>query len=63
SRYWGFITWNDIIGKPLFVYWSYESDPYMPGEKTVGEYVRGYLTIAANFFNKTRWFRIGTMIE
>jgi len=63
SRYWGFITWNDVIGKPLFVYWSYESDPYIPGEKSISEWLQGYLSIAANFFNKTRWFRIGTMVE
>lgn len=63
SRYWGCITSNDIIGKPLFVYWSYESDPYLPGEKSVSEWIKGYATIAANFFNKTRWFRIGTMID
>lgn len=63
SRYWGFINWHDVIGKPLFVYWSYESDAYVPGEKSFREWIEGYLTIAANFFNKTRWFRLGTMIR
>src|SRR5215471_5336623 len=42
SRYWGFVTWDEIIGKPLFVYWSYESDPYVPGERTLREWVDGY---------------------
>jgi signal peptidase I len=63
SRYWGLITWQDIIGKPLFVYWSYESDPYVPGDKTIREWAQEYLSVAANFFNRTRWFRMGTMIE
>ena len=62
SRYWGFVTDADVIGKPLFVYWSYESDPYVPGEKTVWEWVQSYLSIAAHFFTRTRWFRIGTLI-
>jgi signal peptidase I len=63
SRYWGFVTWDEIIGKPLFVYWSYESDPYIPGDKTLRERLDDYLLVAIHFFDRTRWFRIGTMIE
>ncbi len=63
SRYWGFVTREELIGKPLFVYWSYESDPYMPGDKSFREWLDGYLLIAIHFFDRTRWFRIGTMIQ
>jgi len=63
SQYWGFVTWEEIIGKPLFVYWSYESDPYVPGEKSLREWLDGYATVAMHFFDRTRWFRIGTMVE
>jgi signal peptidase I len=63
SRYWGFVTWDELIGKPLFVYWSYESDPYVPGDKNVREWIDSYLTIAIHFFDKTRWFRIGTIVQ
>jgi signal peptidase I len=63
SRYWGFVTRDEIIGKPLFVYWSYESDPYVPGEKSVSDWLAGYTSIAVHFFSRTRWFRIGTMIS
>jgi signal peptidase I len=63
SRYWGFVRWDEIIGKPLFVYWSYESDPYVPGDKTLREWVDDYLLVAMHFFDRTRWFRIGTMVE
>jgi signal peptidase I len=63
SRYWGFVTWEEIIGKPLFVYWSYESDPYVPGERTFREWLDGYATVAIHFFDRTRWFRIGTMVD
>jgi signal peptidase I len=63
SRYWGFVTWDEIIGKPLFVYWSYESDPYVPGEKTIREWLDDYVLVALHFFDRTRWFRIGTMIR
>ena len=63
SRYWGFVTWDEIIGKPLFVYWSYESDPYVPGEKSLLEWLSSYGSVGVHFFNRTRWFRIGTMIQ
>jgi len=63
SRYWGFVNSDEVIGKPLFVYWSYESDPYIPGEKTLRDWVNDYLLVAMHFFDRTRWFRIGTMIE
>ena len=63
SRYWGFVTRDEIIGKPLFVYWSYESDPYVAGEKSVSEFLAGYVSVGVHFFNRTRWFRIGTMVD
>lgn len=63
SRFWGTITRDHVIGKPLFVYWSYEADPYVPGEKTIAEYIETYSSIAINFFSRTRWFRIGTVIR
>ena len=63
SRYWGFVDRTDIIGKPLFVYWSYESDPYVPGDKSIQELIESYASVALHFFSRTRWFRIGTMIE
>jgi signal peptidase I len=63
SRYWGFVKQDEVIGKPLFVYWSYESDPYVPGDKTLREWLNDYLLVAVHFFDRTRWFRIGTMIE
>jgi signal peptidase I len=53
----------DIIGKPLFVYWSYESDPYIPGDRSWRERGQEYLSIAIHFFSRTRWFRMGTMVE
>jgi signal peptidase I len=31
SRYWGFAGREELIGRALFIYWSYESAPYDPG--------------------------------
>jgi len=28
SRFWGFVKQGDVIGKPLYIYWSWDSDNY-----------------------------------
>jgi signal peptidase I len=63
SRYWGFISRTDVIGKPLFVYWSYEGGRYSPGRRSMIDRIRGYGSVAANFFTNTRWFRTGVMVR
>jgi signal peptidase I len=64
SRYWGFVAADDLIGRPLFVYWSYQSPtPQLPGDRTLGDRLRVYASVAVHFFSGTRWFRLGTMIE
>jgi signal peptidase I len=47
SRYWGFISREDIIGRPLLVYWSYDKGPE---EMPVGG-------LPKHFFTRTRWDR------
>ena len=63
SRYWGFVKADSVMGKPLFVYWSYEIDPYIGPDRNWSDWMNGYLTIGMHFFDRTRWFRIGTMVE
>jgi len=63
SRYWGFVDRNSVIGKPLFVYWSYESDQWTGATASFKEWVAGYISIARHFFSRTRWFRFGTLIR
>ena len=42
---------------------SYRADPYVAGDKSLKEWVQGYASVAIHFFSRTRWFRIGTMID
>jgi signal peptidase I len=52
SRYWGFVPRDLVIGRAMFVYWSYdESAP-----------PSGY-GILADFFLNTRWSRTGTLVK
>lgn len=64
SRVWGFVDRQSIIGKPLFVYWSYQSDGhYDGGERSWASIAADYLSVAQHFFSRTRWFRFGTMVK
>ena len=63
SRFWGFAHGEDFIGKPLFIYWSYEVDPYVPREQSLKEWAFYYTSVATHFFSRTRWFRTGEFVR
>jgi len=55
SRYWGFVPRENIIGKPLIVYWSYDAPTDQLQNPSIGlDHIKD---IAMNFFSKTRWRR------
>jgi signal peptidase I len=55
SRYWGFVPRENIIGKPLIIYWSYDATTEELSSPGVGF---GHLfDIATHFISKTRWNR------
>jgi len=62
SRFWGFSPRENLIGKPLFIYWSYEHEPYST-EMTVRQWIEHAGSVAAHFFSKTRWLRTGTVLR
>jgi signal peptidase I len=62
SRFWGLAPRESFIGKPLFVYWSYEDEPYSR-ELTVSERLEHTASVATHFFTKTRWLRTGTVLR
>jgi signal peptidase I len=53
SRVWGFVPRENIIGKPLIVYWSYEA----PTEDLTDYSLHHALDLAQHFFTRTRWNR------
>ncbi len=53
SRYWGFVPRENIIGKPLVIFWSYDA----PTEDWMGYTPDHFIDLAKNFFTKTRWDR------
>ena len=63
SRFWGPVPGKNLIGKPLFIYWSYDDDPYDPGPKSVLQHAREYGNKVLNFFSRTRWSRTGMVLK
>jgi signal peptidase I len=51
SRFWGFVPRDLIIGRAMFVYWSYDESAPSTGF---------FLT---DFLHNTRWARTGTMVK
>jgi signal peptidase I len=62
SRFWGSAPRESVIGKPLFIYWSYADEPYSQ-ELTLRQWVEHSVSVAAHFFTRTRWFRTGTVLR
>jgi signal peptidase I len=55
SRYWGFVPRENIIGKPLIIYWSYDASTEELSNPAVS--VGHLFDIATHFVTKTRWNR------
>jgi len=55
SRYWGFVQRDLVIGRAMFVYWSY--DESAPSSDV------GILSVFVDFIQNTRWSRTGTLVK
>jgi len=53
SRYWGFVPRENIIGKPVLIFWSYDTST----ENLMEFRLDHFADLAQNFFKKTRWER------
>ena len=63
SRYWGFVPRQEVVGKALVIYWSYEteSDEYL--RTAAGDRIQQIVDLGSNFFSKTRWSRTFKIIR
>jgi len=57
SRYWGFIPKPNVIGRPMFIYWSFETPPNQYLQKEVSERLKFLAQVVIHFFDETRWRR------
>jgi signal peptidase I len=57
SRYWGFIPQENVIGRPMLIYWSFETPAGQYLETGIGERIGTVAHKAIHFFDQTRWQR------
>ena len=62
SRDWGFVPTSNVIGEPLFVYWSYDAPTARWLDENHKHRISFYASIAGNFFSNTRWSRTGMLL-
>ena len=61
SRYWGFVPHENIIGKPLVIYWSYDAPTERLQDSTIS--LAHLQDLVLNFFTRTRWTRTFQLIH
>ncbi len=59
SRFWGFVPEENVVGEPLFVYWSYDAPSADWTSEDLKERMKFDLSIVGNFLRRTRWSRTG----
>jgi signal peptidase I len=57
SRYWGFVPRANIVGRPLFNYWSFVTPEDQYEQTGIGDNLAWAGHIALHFFTETRWSR------
>ena len=63
SRYWGFVPRENIIGRPLFNYWSFKTPEDQYEQTGIGNSVAWMGHVVLHFFTDTRWNRTFHLIK
>ncbi len=59
SRYWGLVPRENIMGKPLIIFWSYDA----PTDDLKDYNLHHLIDLGLHFFTKTRWDRTLKLIH
>jgi len=58
SRYWGFVPRENIVGRPLFIYWSFRNlNDDLQVSSTPGDKLYHFAYAISHLFQLTRWDR------
>jgi signal peptidase I len=57
SRYWGFIPRENVIGSPMFIYWSFETPRDQYTKTGMADRIGFLARVVLHFFDETRWGR------
>jgi signal peptidase I len=57
GRFWGFVPRENILGRPLFIYWSFKTPADQMDKTGVGERIAFMTHVLIHIFDGTRWSR------
>jgi signal peptidase I len=57
GRFWGFVPQESILGRPLFVYWSFETPADQENKTSMGDRLSFMGHVLLHIFDETRWKR------
>ncbi len=63
GRFWGFVPQENIVGRPMFVYWSFRTPADQMYKQSVGQRLAFMGHILTHFLNGTRWDRTFHLIR
>lgn len=63
SRFWRFLPREHIVGRPLFIFWSYQDAPNAHLKSTPWELIQLYGERTLFFLTRTRWSRMGQLVR
>jgi signal peptidase I len=61
SRFWGFVPRENIVGTPLIIYWSFDTNTEALTNGNIG--IDHIVDVVSHFFTKTRWSRTFNLIR
>jgi len=63
SRYWGFVPRENIIGRPLLIYWSVSANDEISAASRPGDKLYHFAYVLSHLFQITRWNRTFRLIS
>ena len=63
SRYWGFIPRKNVIGRPMFIYWSFETPGDQYKQTEISQRIGFLFHVVIHFFDETRWRRTFRIVQ
>ena len=58
SRYWGFVPRENVIGTPMFIYWSFQTPAGEYLKTDMSDRIKSAANVVLHFVDETRWGRM-----
>jgi len=63
SRFWGFLPQENLIGRPMFIYWSFITPDGQAETQDAGDRLAFLAHTVIHFFDQTRWSRTLKIVQ